>query len=43
MTDGFDANYNPFAFFYGKLKDEFAKESLNMQTAYNLDEKGNIK
>ena len=40
MLDGFDANYNPFAFIYGELLTELSKDSLEIQTKYNLTEKG---
>lgn len=40
MTDGFDLDYNPFAFIYGELFNEFAKDSKEIQTKYNLTEKG---
>lgn len=40
MSDGFDALKNPFAMLYGKLATEFAKDSKEIQTKYNLNEQG---
>lgn len=39
MTDGFDVNYNPFAFILGELQKEFLKDSGEIKTKYNLKEK----
>ena len=36
MTDGFDLDINPFAVILGELKKEFDKDSLDIQTKYNL-------
>lgn len=40
MMDGFDALQNPFAFIYGELLSELSKDSKEIQTKYNLTEKG---
>lgn len=40
MMDGFDSLQNPFAFMYSELLKEFSKDSKEIQTKYNLTEKG---